>query len=554
MSVYKRILIPLVHEKFLTILSVFAGILSALLNLTRPLLLGLIVDSLIQSNQARLWNLILLYAISWVFTWGLSILVEYLSGIVSQNILKELRNQVFNQYLSLPFIEIESIKQGKIESIVMSDLPEWTKIYGTVLAQVVHSFAQLIGALIAISNVNTKLTILMIPFLIFCLTIPWFIRNRLRKISFDTQQSKAYMFQRLTGMIAGIQDLISLRQVQWGKRVFQNSTERILKNELRQNLVTSLLRVSGSIAETAAYMVIMVVGSIFILQGEIMVAELITVLATIELLFYPVRSAGDLYSSIQYSIGAATRVWEFLDKEADQVTVTPTPSFKCKDLEFVYKNGKKGLTDITFQVERGEFIAIVGPSGSGKSTLLKLISGVYQPSKGSIKYDEWKNNGQTAVLWQEPYLFNVSLGENITFNQEFKEDQIHEKLKAFNLLEVVESLPHKLHTIISDNGRNVSSGQKRRIALLRSILINPDLLILDEPTSGLDKTNRELLYTLLKNMDKTTRITSTHEYELAKMADKVIVLANGQIIEMGIPDELWNQKGAFYKLFYQNEE
>ncbi len=534
-------------------MSVITGVLSAVLNLSRPILFGLIVDSLIVGKHERLVYLIIIYAFSWVFTWSLSILVQYLCSKVSQKILMDLRNKVFAHYLALPFIKVENIKQGKMESIIMSDLPGWTNIYGTVLAQVVHSIAQLIGAVIAMSNVNVYLTIIIIPFLVLSFIIPWFMRKKLQKISYDTQESKANTLEGLTGMIQGIQDLISLSKETWGKKIFKNSTQRIYHNEIKQDILSSYLRISGSISETAAYILILSVGSILIYHGEIAIGELITVLATIELLFYPVRSAGELFGSIQYSIGAASRVWEFLDIPIKTNDTNPTSSFEFENVNFNYSIEKQTLTDITFSVNHGELIVVVGESGSGKSTLLKLIAGLYTPTDGTIRYFNDDIVGKKAVVWQEPFLYNVPLRENLSFNASFNEGEINLKVKELNLDMLINSLPEKYNTIVRNNGGNFSGGQKRRLAILRAILLNPNLLILDEPTGGLDKANKIVINTEISKTENVTRIVSTHDYDIAERADRVIVLANGKIVEMGEPKKLLAVKGAFFKLFFNNK-
>lgn len=533
---FKRLLYPLRKEVFLSGLSVLTGLLSAGLNLSRPILLGMIVDSLVTAKFNKIPLLVSLYAASWIMTWMMSVYLQYLTTKVSQKILKQLRIDVFKHFLSLPFVEVEKVKQGQIEAYTMSDLPAWTSIYGSVLAQIVHSIAQFVGAIIALSHLNFYLTMIITPFLILSFIIPWIMSKKLRNISNNTQKNKSLALEGLTGMIQGVQDLISLGGKLWGIKHYSRSANDIYKSEIKQGITMSILRISGSISETGAYILILAVGTSQVLNHHIAVGELVSFLSTIEMLFFPVRNSSDLFGMIQFSIGAASRVWEFLDKKVMDKPRISSSSFIFKNVSFDYPDLKGVLKNINFSVNHGDLVVVIGESGSGKSTLLKMIAGLYPPTKGNIEY-----TGQPSfsVTWQDPFLYNTSVIENLFFDNEINQIALNKSAELLNINSFIQKLPEGYHTEVKNGGFNFSGGQRRRLAILRSYLKNPNLLILDEPMTGLDIQNQENVWGMIEELrGNVTLIITSHDLELAKRADKVIVLSKGEIVGFGSPNKV----------------
>ncbi|EOO25055.1 hypothetical protein ICM_05957 [Bacillus cereus BAG1X2-3] len=554
MSVYKRILNPLIHEKILLTLSIFAGFFAAVLNLSRPILLGLIVGELVAKRQNKLILLVSLYALSWVMTWVINIILQYLCTKVSQKILMTLRGQVLGHFLELPLSEIEKVKQGRIEALTTSDLPAWTNLYGSTLAEIIHSLSQFIGAVIALNHLNTELTIFIIPFLVLSTIIPILMSKKIRNVSRDVQDSTSNALEHLSGIIQGVLDLISFKAQAWGLKRYKKAATEAYKNEIKRTIYQSFLQISGSISEVAAYILVLSVGVTQVFEQKMEVGELVAFLATIEMLFFPVRYAGNLLGSIQYSIAAASRVWEFFDLPKQKKEKIHNDKISLSSVYFGYPNEPKDtLKNINLSINPGELVVIVGESGSGKSSLLKLLAGLYQPSTGSIQYE--KAESKVSIAWQDPFLYDSTLIENLCFDNKIPLNVIQEKSELVNVHSIVEKLSEGYEEKVKNNGGNFSGGERKRISLLRALVQNPNVLILDEPTSGLDPKNQQKVWEMIANLDRSvTRIVSTHDIDKINRADKIIVLSKGEIIECGTPNELISKKGVFHKMLQKKAD
>lgn len=205
------------------------------------------------------------------------------------------------------------------------------------------------------------------------------------------------------------------------------------------------------------------------------------------------------------------------------------------------------IHNIDLQIRPGELVMIVGESGAGKTTLLKLITGLYKPSNGSIAY--YGNEARMTTVWQEPRFFRTTVTENMYFGEEGLENQLEKNSELINATPIIRGLPEGSQTVLHKSGEEFSGGERKRLALLRAIVSNPTLIILDEPTAGLDPGNQELVWNMIEGIGRdVTRIVATHDVERAMIADCVVVIKNGTIVECGNPRELLNCNSLYKEL------
>ncbi|HDR4371461.1 TPA: ABC transporter ATP-binding protein [Bacillus cereus] len=548
MTEYKRILLPLRQEKILVIAAVCSGIIAAILNLSRPIFMGLIVDNLIQRELKGAYLYIALFAGSRFLMWANNLLFDYISSKASQRILQTKRIELLRHYFSLPFEESEKIKQGELETLVVSDIPNWVRLYGSILIEYIHAIAQFIGAFIALQHIDIQFILWVTPFLFLSTIVPILMGEKVRDIASVAQKNHSSVVEMVSQFVKGIQDLRSLQKEKWAIRLFKRVTAQSYKSEVKKTMMQHCIGVVGTVIETGAYILVLIIGAQKIMRGEIEVGSLIAVLATIEMLFFPIRYVGDLLIMTQVAVASANRTFCFLNKRAADNNVERAMGIRITNVSFQENDEEKcRIRNIDLQIRPGELVIIVGESGAGKTTLLKLITGLYKPSNGSIAY--YGNEARMTTVWQEPRFFRTTVTENMYFGEECLENQLEKNSELINVTPIIRGLPEGSQTVLHKSGEELSGGERKRLALLRAIVSNPTLIILDEPTAGLDPGNQELVWNMIEGIGRdVTRIVATHDVERAMIADCVVVIKNGTIVECGNPRELLNCNSLYKEL------
>ncbi|WP_242268024.1 ABC transporter ATP-binding protein [Bacillus cereus group sp. BfR-BA-01352] len=545
MKEYKRILLPLQKEKILVIAAVCSGLFAAILNLSRPLFMGLIVDSLIQRELKGAYLYITLFTASRLLMWINNLSFDYVSSKASQRILREKRIDVLRHFFLLPFEESEKIKQGELETLVVSDIPNWVRLYGSILIEYIHAIAQFVGAFIALQHIDIQFILWITPFLFLSATVPMLFGEKVRNIASIAQKNQSSVVEMVSQFVKGVQDLRSLQKEKWAIHLFKGVTAQSYKSEIKKTMMQHCIGVVGTMIETGAYIVVLIIGAQKITKGEMEVGSLVAVLATIEMLFFPVRYVGDLLIMTQVAVASANRVFSFLDKRVAHSNREKSMGMTITNVSFQESDEeKRRIHNIDLQIHPGELVIIVGESGAGKTTLLKLMTGLYKPSNGSVAY--YGNEARLTTVWQEPRFFRTTVEENIYFEEERVENEFEKNAGLVNVTPIVRGLSEGLQTVLHKSGEEFSGGERKRLALLRAIGSNPNFIILDEPTAGLDPSNQEFVWNMIEGLGReVTRIVATHDVEKVILADRVVIMKEGSIVACGSPEKLINSHSFF---------
>ncbi|MEB3757193.1 MAG: ABC transporter ATP-binding protein/permease, partial [Desulfurococcales archaeon] len=303
-----------------------------------------------------------------------------------------------------------------------------------------------------------------------------------------------------------------------------------------------------------------------IISNTLTVGELTAFLTYMLVMMWPLRALGFIIGDMQRTLAAANRLFEIIDSAPS--TIDPIDAIELSDIKgeivfedvlFSYPSGKEVLKGVSFEVKPGEKLLITGHPGSGKSTILKLIARLYTPTKGRILLDGVDLNKVKqdslrkiiAYVPQEPFIFNRSLRENISLAK--PDASIGEIVRVARIAKIhdfINSLPEGYNTVVGEKGITLSGGQRQRIAIARALLANPKIILLDDPVSNLDAETEEAFVNDLKDIlvDKTAVIVS-QRLSLAKIADRIIVLSDGRIVEEGRHNDLLAMKGVYYELY-----
>ena len=345
-----------------------------------------------------------------------------------------------------------------------------------------------------------------------------------------------------------------------------NIFRQLLGLRVKQSVLQSS---SGGVAELTAVSGIMFVlwyGGMKAIKGAMQMGVLIAFVNYLGRLFNPIGKYMELNNRIQSAMGAAERVFEFLDTVPeiyDKTTAIALPPVmgrvQFENVHFAYEKDDEVLTDITLKVEPGEMIALVGPSGSGKTTLVNLIPRFFDPTSGRIIIDDCDLRNvkiqslreQVSVVFQDSFLFAVTVRENIRFGKrDATDEEIIAAAEAVNAHEFITQLPEGYDTEVGERGVKLSGGQKQRISIARTILRDPKILILDEATSALDSESELLVKEALeKLMEGRTSFVIAHRLSTVLKADRIVVLNKGKVVEVGSHEKLLAKGGMYEKLY-----
>ena len=487
--------------------------------------------------------------------------------LVQYHLITEMRNRLYKHFNSQSLSYFHQNKSGELTSIIINDVANLRRALGTSFHQLLVEPINLLAFTVLLFIINWKLALISVVIVpisgITIMTIGRSIRRKSR---------------RTASMIAGITNIItetfsSIRIVKafamegYEVQRFFKETHKYFKLILRR---AKLRLLASPITETLGVMMgvlLLWVGGMEVLSGKGLTPE--DFLRFILLLFAmmdPLRKLSSVNVELQAGAASAERVFAILDTPPtimDELDAVKIDTFKDKiqinNVSFKYESEDTVLKNISFEIEKGSAVALVGSSGAGKSTLADLIPRFYDVNQGAIEIDGQDIRYVTlnslrrlmGIVTQETILFNDTVKANIDYGQKDVDDeQVIAAAKAANALEFIEELPQGLDTVIGEKGVKLSGGQRQRLAIARAIMKNPPILILDEATSALDTESERLVQEALETlMTDRTVLVIAHRLSTVTNADKIIVMEKGLIKEMGTHDELIQKNGLYSNLY-----
>ena len=492
---------------------------------------------------------------------------NFFMTLVQFHLITELRNRLYKHFNALSFSYFDQKKSGELTSIVINDVANLRRALGSSFHQLLVEPINLLAFILLLFVISWKLALLSIIILpIAGLTILSIGRSIRRKS------------KRTAAMIAGITNIItetlsSIRVVKafamegYEVQRFFKETHHYFQLILRK---AKLRLLASPITETLGVMIgvlLLWVGGLEVLSGEGLTPE--DFLRFILLLFAmmdPLRKLSKVNVALQTGAASAERVFSILDTPptiVDKADAVKIDSFKekirFKNVSFRYESDDIVLKDISFEIEKGSIVALVGSSGAGKSTLADLIPRFYDVNNGGITIDghDVRNLSLNSlrrlmgVVTQETILFNDTVRANIAYGQkDVNDEQVIPAAKAANALEFINDLSEGFDTVIGEKGVKLSGGQRQRLAIARAIMKNPPILILDEATSALDTESERLVQKALETlMANRTVLVIAHRLSTVKNANKIILLDKGEIKEVGTHNELMEKEGPYSNLY-----
>ena len=492
----------------------------------------------------------------------------FFSTLIRNGVIKDLKKNIYEKIVVLPLDYFSKNKKGDLISRMSSDVNEVQNSFLSIIEIFIRDPLTIIFTLGAMFIISYKLTIFVILFIPISGFIISFIGKTLKRKSLLVQREQAELTSITEETINGIKIIKSFLAEKFFKSKFETTNSRFLNfsNKLinRQNIAAPL-------SEFLGILVIGVLlwygGKLVLIENELKPAAFITYMGLAYGVLTPAKSISKAFYSLKKGNAAAERVFDVIDLDSEYLNDSKKNqlvSFKSQisfnNVSFKYDQNKI-LKNISFDVNKGDMVAIVGASGSGKTTLVNLIPRFYDKISGNILIDDFdikdlsRSNIRSliGIVSQESILFNSSIKENIVLgdSDENNYSRLKDSIDIANAQEFIEEFPEKLNYNVGDNGSNLSGGQKQRIAIARAVYSNCPILILDEATSSLDSKSEKLVQNAIdKLMVDKTSIVIAHRLSTIQNADKIIVLDKGEIVEEGTHEQLL-KNNSFYKKLIQ---
>ncbi|MBT4258361.1 MAG: ABC transporter ATP-binding protein [Nitrospina sp.] len=567
MKNYKRLLLLLLpYKKELIIGTVFL-IAASMTNLAVPLYIRNLVDIvMVEKNLARLNSIAL--AISGLFLIQLicQTIHNYLFDVTEKRVIADFRIKLFNHLHTMSVSYFVKRRTGEVMSRMTNDVTTIENIVTDLPATMIQQSIRLLGGIVIILYMNWKLTFMI---LILAPALALFARvfgRKLKKLSTEIQDKLAVSTTILEENISCYQVVKSFVRDRLESNRFSKAIEDSFILARKRVIISAFFGPSIGFIAFSTSLVLLWYGGREVITGQISPGELIAFILYATIIAGPMGSFARMYTKLQEGLGASKRLFELLDTQSEvrnlpnaQIMPKISGQIEFDNTCFHYQENREVIKNITFNVEPGQTIALVGPSGAGKTTLIRLLHRFYDPTQGEIRVDGipiknveissyWK---QIGIVPQETILFGDSIEMNVKYAKEgASEQEIIAAAKAANAHTFIMECPKQYKTIVGEKGIRLSAGQRQRIAIARAILKNPSILILDEATSALDNESEVLVQEALEGLMKNrTSIVIAHRLSTIHNADKILVMDDGAIIEAGTHSELTKKKGLYHRLY-----
>lgn len=571
----KRLLRYVKPYRYYIIIAILLNILTAALEPLRPYLTKIAVDNYIAKNDYKgLINIIALILLSLILQAVITYVMQFATKLMGQKTLFDLRMEIFEhlQKLSLRFFDRTQI--GRLVTRVTNDVEALSELFSSGIIMIFSDIFIIawIFIFMIIMDLNLALvTMSVIPVLIYATFLfRKKVRQNYRDVRYHLARLNSYMQEHISGM--NIVQIFNKEENEFER--FKNINEEYKKANIQSIFYHAVFYPAVELISSIAVALIIWYGGGEVLRNNLSIGVLFAFIQYTEMFFRPVRDLAEKYNILQTGMASSERIFKLLDNKT--FVKNPENSIQLgnikgkiefRDVWFAYNGEDYVLKGISFIINPGETVAIVGATGAGKSSIVNLLMRFYDLNKGQILIDnidiskipEQELRKHIALVLQDVFIFSGDIKSNINlWNDEIGMEKIKEAARIVGADSFIEKLPQGYDEEVKERGATLSLGQKQLISFARALAYNPKILILDEATASIDTESEQMIQKAISKLLKgRTSIVIAHRLSTIKNSNKIIVLHKGEIREVGTHYELLAKKGIYYRLYqlqYKDQE
>lgn len=568
----KNILTLLKDHKAKLIITIVCAIISTAFTIIAPLLIGKSTTIIYEGTTKiinhtgtidlnSLMNLLIIVVVLYVVSALFSYLQSYFIIELSTKISFDLRQRIMDKILYLPMEKIGENKRGDILSRMTNDIDSLQHGISQSFIQLTTAVITLVGVFIMMLSINVIMALATIVLVPIAFLVIKFITKHSQSYFLKQLEFKGSLNGQIEETFTGHDIIRAFNQEEISMEKFEKDNNSWFNNEWKSQFFSSLNGPLMNFISNFTYVVIAVLGAVFVLQKAIAVGDILAFFQYSQSFTRPIQQITRVMNQIQTAMAASERIFEFLDLDDEENPSTRkldtiNGNITFEDVSFGYSPNEKIIKNLTFEVKKGQKIAIIGETGAGKTTIVKLLMRFYDIDSGSIKidgvdideYDKHSLRSHVGMVLQDSWLFSDTIKSNIRYgNLEVSDDEIVDASKQVYIDNFIRQLPDGYETTLNEDSDNISHGQKQLLTIARTILSSKEILILDEATSSVDTRTEKLIQKAIdKLMENKTSFIIAHRLSTIRNADKIIVIENGEIIEQGTHEELLDLKGYYY--------
>lgn len=543
------------------------SVITTAVSLVPPYMTQMLVDDVLPNGRKDrlLWCVAVLFG-TYLVQYGVGAVRSYVLKINGDKIVADLRNDVYKKAQFLPMRFYDRTSTGSVINRISGDTATLQAFILRVTQEVVVQFFLLIGIIVIMFAMNWQLTLLSlipVPFVVIGARI---FGEKIRPFYRRIWRRWSAVTSILTDTIPGVRVIKAFANEKRSVNTFEAYNGEWLKTDIKASKITTLFpNIVGFVITCGSLLIWGVGGRLVIDNPEFVSAGLLVSFISYTNMFYgPVNFFANFNDSYQNALNSAERVLDIIDSEPETNFAQGKHPDKLKgkiefrNVSFSFDRSKKTLSNVNFVIEPGDIVGIVGTTGAGKSTLINLLMRYYDYYDGEILMDDIDirdidmefYRSEIGYVQQEPMMFHESIFKNIAYGcDRVQVEEVIHAAEVANAHEFIARMPDGYDTILGERGTGLSGGERQRLSIARAVLKNPSILLFDEATASVDSETESLIQEAIENLiHGRTTLMIAHRLSTLRKANKIIVVDKGEIIEMGSPEELMEQKGKYYKL------
>lgn len=544
----------------LVVLLIVFALLSNGLNLLLPKQIGTAIDDYTQGHFV--YNrFAVVFASAVVVIFIFSYLQSVVQTYASEKVARDLRSRLSDKISKQSYSFVERANPNKLLTNLTADVDSIKMFVSQAVVSIVSSLFIIIGASVLLLTINWRLALCVIAIIPVIGGTFFYVLKKVRVLFKESRAVIDWLNKVINESILGsaLIRVINSQQLEYAKFMEANTKARGYGLRIL-NMFAGLIPVITFTANMATLSILMLGGHYYI-TGRMTLGDFTQFNSYLSMLIFPILIIGFMSNIIAQATASYQRIFGVLNSpdlpEAGTIKDPLKGEVEMKDVSIIYGQ-KPALKEISFRVNAGEKIAIIGPTAAGKTQLLYLLTGLIKPNSGEIYFDgrsidEYNSesfHSQVGFVFQDSIIFNMSIRENIAFSDTVTDESLEKAIETAELRDFINSLPDKLSTVVSERGSSLSGGQKQRIMLARALAVNPKVLLLDDFTARVDnKTEEKILGNVQKNYPGLTLISVTQKISAIEHYDKIIVLMQGEIVAEGKHDELMNSSPEYVQIY-----